>query len=109
MHVSVLSNPQQRVINMPQIIFDETLPEGAVALEGHPQLNQVMVNFTNGYKASIVSHEFSYGGDEGLFEIAVMHNSQIVYNTPVTNDVLGHLNEEDVLRHLNEIHALPAR
>ena len=41
--------------------------------------------------------------------MAVMHNNQIVYNTPVTNDVLGHLDEEDVLRHLNEIHALPAR
>tara|TARA_R110002167_G_scaffold25346_13_gene88140 strand:- start:551 stop:838 length:288 start_codon:yes stop_codon:yes gene_type:complete len=95
---------------MPQIVFkDQTLPEGAVALKGYPQLNQVMVNFTNGYQASIVSHEFSYGGGDGLFEIAVMHNNQIVYDTPVTNDVLGHLDEEDVLRHLNEIHALPAR
>lgn len=67
---------------------------------------QAMVDFKNGYSASVSCHEFSYGGDQGLFEIAVMHNGEIDYTTPITSDVLGYLTEQDVLDTCNKIGAL---
>lgn len=65
------------------------------------------INYPNGYSASIVSNENSYGGNEGLFEIAVLRGGMIVYDTPVTNDVLGYLSFSEVAKALEEIENLP--
>ena len=66
------------------------------------------IMFENGFGASIVKHKYSYGGDNGLYEIAVLDNIDggPIYYTSVTNDVLGHLSEENVETHLNEIKSL---
>ena len=62
------------------------------------------IQFDNGFGASIVKHEYSYGGKNGLYEIAVLDSGgEITYTTPITNDVVGYLSEEDVERHVNEI------
>ena len=65
------------------------------------------VHFDNGYGASVVSHTFSYGGALGLYEIAVLRGGDIVYDTPITSDVIGHLTEEDVTEVLKQIQQLP--
>lgn len=66
-------------------------------------------HFRNGYSASIVSSPNSYGGPQGLFEIAVLHNEAIVYDTPITHDVLGFLTFAQVAETLEKIAALPPR
>jgi hypothetical protein len=67
------------------------------------------ISFPNGYTASVVCGPYTYGGPAGLYEIAVLFDDVIVYDTPVTSDVLGHLSEGDVTRILNEIASLPPR
>jgi hypothetical protein len=62
--------------------------------------------FDNGYEASVVSNEMTYGGKSGLFEVAVMKDGEIVYNTPVTSDVVGWLDFAGVADILNQIKAL---
>lgn len=69
----------------------------------------LMVTFPNGYQASIVRGQYTYGGDEGLFEIAVMLDGEIVYDTSVTDDVIGWLNDKDVIDVCKRIAALPPR
>jgi hypothetical protein len=65
------------------------------------------IQFDNGYGASVVSHNFSYGGKQGLYEIAILDNEgDICYDTPITNDVIGHLTEEDVTEVLIKIQSL---
>ncbi len=62
--------------------------------------------FDNGYGASVVSHSMSYGGKDGLFEVAVLDkNGEITYNTPV-GDVVGWLDFQDVADLLNKIKSL---
>jgi len=63
---------------------------------------QVIVSFKNGYQASIVDHSFSYG-----VELAVMRDGVINYDTPITDNVLGHLDEASLRRALVNIAALP--
>lgn len=62
--------------------------------------------FDNGYEASVVSNAMTYGGKNGLFEVAVMKDGKIVYDTPVTNDVVGWLDFAGVADILNQIKAL---
>ena len=67
------------------------------------------LTFSNGYSASDVRGSGTYGAAEGLYELAVMHDGAIVYDTPVTDDVLGWLTEGDVTERLNEVASLPVR
>ena len=66
------------------------------------------IMFENGFGASIVKHAYSYGGKDGLYEIAVLDDIEggPIYYTSVTDDVLGYLTEGDVETHLNEIKSL---
>lgn len=69
-----------------------------------------IVKFPNGYGASIVCHAGSYGGKDGLFEVAVLdENDDIVYDTPITCDVLGHLDFHEVDSVLFDIRNLPRK
>ena len=67
------------------------------------------IDYPNGYSASIISNDYSYGGDRGLFEVAVIHDEIIVYDTPVTKDVVGHLDFAGVCNILKDIEELPPR
>jgi hypothetical protein len=65
------------------------------------------IHFENGFGASIVSHTMSYGGKNGLYELAVLFEDEIHYDNPVAQgDVRGYLTEEDVSELLIEIQNL---
>ena len=65
------------------------------------------MHFDNGYGVSVVSHSYSYGGKDGLFEIAVLDkDGNLTYDTPVTNDVIGYLTEEEVSGVMKEVQSL---
>jgi len=73
---------------------------------------QVVHRFENNFGASVIQHDFSYGGDEGLYELAVVsfadktNDYDLNYSTEVADDVLGYLSEEDVKDYLNKIEQL---
>ena len=75
----------------------------------HITMNGVMsrIEFENGYGASVVKGEYTYGGKDGLYELAVLDsNGDLTYSTSITNDVLGHLSEDDVTKVLEQIQSL---
>ena len=70
---------------------------------------QAKMQFDNGFGISVVSHSWSYGGPNGMYEIAVLDSDGcITYDTPITNDVIGWLSKSDVNRIMKEIQQLPA-
>ena len=65
------------------------------------------IQFENGYGASVVKNDYTYGGDKGLYELAVLDNEgNLTYSTPVTDDVIGYLRPEDVTDVLAKIQQL---
>ena len=52
--------------------------------------------FDNGYEVSVVKSPYTYGGEKGLYELAIFKDGEIRYDTPITNDVIGYLRPEDV-------------
>ena len=63
--------------------------------------------FENGLGASIVRTSFSYGGKNGLYEVAVLDtDGDLTYDTDVTDDVIGHLTPEQVTEIMEQIQAL---
>jgi hypothetical protein len=75
---------------------------------------QLRARYPNGYGASVVQGPFSYGGESGLYELAVFHNNKVdeegqtlCYASPITSDVVGWLTAEEVVAKLHEIAQLP--
>jgi hypothetical protein len=80
--------------------------------------HQWIYRFPNGFGASVVQGNHTYGGGEGFYELAVIQfdcpsgvwsgDDQwgLTYETPVTDDVLGWLSIEDVAATLVKIAGL---
>ena len=66
--------------------------------------------FDNGYGISVVRIAGTYGWEQGLFEVAVLKQRgnqwEICYDTPITNDVVGHCTPEKVTMLLSMIENL---
>lgn len=72
---------------------------------------QYLHRFDNGYGASVIRNQYSYGGRSGRYELAVIlwdgEDWDIAYDTHITDDVLGWLSDEDVSLLLTTISELP--
>lgn len=74
--------------------------------------DQTLYKFNNGYGASIIFHEGSYGFEEGKMELAVLEwtsekNWSLTYDTSITDDVMGYLTLEEASDILKKIQELP--
>lgn len=73
---------------------------------------QKVYRFANNYGASVVRQNFSYGNEQGLWELAVINfptadnNYELNYETEITDDVIGYLSDEEVEELLVRIEAL---
>lgn len=73
------------------------------------------IKFENGYSANVVCNNApdtinSYGADSGLFEMAVIGpDGNLDYSTPITSNVIGHLDFHGVAAVLDQIKALPPK
>lgn len=54
-------------------------------------------------EVSVIRSSMTYGGNQGLFELAMLRNDKCVYDTCITDDVLGWLEIEDVLEVLEKV------
>ena len=74
---------------------------------------QAVVLFDNSYGASVIKGSSSYGGSQGLYELAVIKIKEedgsrwdLCYDSGLTEDVEGYLTEDDVTSFLQRIEAL---
>lgn len=71
-----------------------------ITFKAHPFYQDGLVSrtyFDNGYGVSVVKHDKSYGGNEGLYELAVLLGEELHYDNSVANgDVVGWLKPDEV-------------
>ena len=80
-------------------------------LVGLQQWYHRVIMYPNGYKASVIcklaNGVDSYGGRDGLFEMAIMKGDEILYRHPIIPEgVIGHLDFWQVADLLKRIEAL---
>lgn len=75
----------------------------------HTRVNGMMIRFANDYGASIVHHDGSYGVELAVvaFGSSSREDWEIVYDTPITDDVIGWLDPMTLIDTLRRIAALP--
>ena len=72
--------------------------------ELEPNNRQTRYYFPNGFGASVVCHENSYGGEEGRYEMALLKGDELHYNEALQwCDVRGCLTLSQVFAYLLEI------
>ena len=80
--------------------LNQKMKEGQPTLEVQTHSNggiQKLYKFRNGMGASVVMFPGSYGFEKGLWELAVLDPwGNITYDTPITSDVIGYLDENMV-------------
>lgn len=74
---------------------------------GSSQFSRAQFTFENGYGVSIVTGEYAYTSEDKPYELAVLRDGELCYDTPITNDVVGYCNEDMVNELLEKIEQLP--
>lgn len=68
--------------------------------------------YPNGYGVSVVRFNGSYGYESGKYELAVLKGEQgkfnLCYDTPITEDVEGHLSPDQVSALMRAVADLPS-
>ena len=96
-------------MNKELTIFD--LEKYLVETKLNPLNKQLLFRFPNDFGASVIIGPYTYGGDQGLYELGVIKWSgddwHLYYDTPITDDVIGYLTPKKVGKFLDDIMALP--
>jgi hypothetical protein len=76
-------------------------------------MSRLWVIFTNGYGLSIIRGEYSYGYEQGLFEIAPINkhgelDGDLFDEDDQGDDVLGHADPEKINYYMRKLALLPA-
>lgn len=62
--------------------------------------------FDNGYGASVITGSIAYCNNVQPYELDVLKHGELCYDTPITDDVIGYLTEDDVSDLLDRIEQL---
>lgn len=67
----------------------------------HTKRQQWIFATRHGLEVSVTRGSTTFGGSQGLFELAMLKDGRCCYTTPITSDVLGYLSESEVLETLD--------
>lgn len=75
----------------------------------HTERQQWIFTTRHGLEVSVTRGSTTFGGSQGLFELAILEDGLCCYTTPITSDVLGYLSESEVLEVLDQAAVLIQR
>ena len=70
---------------------------------------QALMKFKNGYSVSVVCGGCFYSNGIDTYEVAVMYNGSICYDTPITSNVIPYQTADEVTEIMKEIQELKER
>ena len=63
--------------------------------------------FDNGYGVSIIRNQYSYGGKDGLFEMAILIGDEFDYTYTTDWFITYYMNIEELNKSINDVRNLP--
>ena len=63
--------------------------------------------FDNNYGVSVLFGSCFYSNGIDTYEVAILFDGDIAYNTGITSDVCGHLSEDEVTEIMSMVQSLP--
>jgi hypothetical protein len=57
--------------------------------------SRAKLELPNGYGISVITGKYAYS-DEGAYEVGILYNGHLCYDTPLTDDVLGYQSPSDI-------------
>lgn len=76
-----------------------------LVFEKHPVAllnSQAFHQFPNGYGVSVIDGDYDFC-DNGTYEVAIMKDGELCYDTPLTDDVLGYQTPGEIDEILKEV------
>lgn len=75
--------------------------------ESHPLSGiQAKLNFPNGYGVSVISGQLFRSNGIDTYELAVLKDGSICYDSGITTDVMGNLSENEVTKVMKKVQKL---
>lgn len=74
--------------------------------ERYINCKQARLSFKNGYSVSILFGQAFYSNGLDSYELAVVRNGRCVYDTCITDDVLGYISKEEVTEAMLKVQML---
>ena len=75
-------------------------------IERYQDAKQAKETFENNYGVSVIFGNCFYSNGKDTYEVAVLYDGNITYNTEITDDVLGYLSEEEVSEIMIKVQSL---
>lgn len=72
----------------------------------NPDATMSTMDFENGYGVRVVLGSDFYSNGVDTYELAVTKEGHLCYDTPITDDVLGYLTEEEVTKIMEQVQNL---
>lgn len=67
---------------------------------------QARMDFPNGYGVSVITGSMFYSTPDTPYELAILKNGRLCYDTPITDDVLGYLTKKEVTEVMKQVQNL---
>lgn len=75
----------------------------SLLFNGH---KQATLNFYNGYGVSVLFGKSFYSNGVDTFELAVLKDGKLCYDTPITSDVVGYIKSDKVTELMKAVQEL---
>lgn len=73
-------------------------------------IKQARMEFSNGYGISVLLGGYGiYSNGVDTYEVAILHNGELCYDTGLCDDVLGHQTESEITELMVKIQQLPSK
>lgn len=72
----------------------------------HEDARQAIMHFENGYGISVLKGDIFYSNGTDTYEVDILHNGELCYDTPITNDVIRYVTSEqitDIMKRIQEL------
>jgi len=77
-------------------------------IESFKEAKHAVENFDNNYGVSVLFGSCFYSNGIDTYEVAILFDGALTYNTEITSDVIGHLSEDEVTEIMEMVQSLPA-